>query len=722
MSGVGLTKEKEPGGTPAKTAEDYTNMEVYIYNDFPTVDVAASSPQMIRGDTTSSLIFERESSWPNSGTARTIHYSLAGSTAANGVDYTPSLSGTAVIPAGAWSVTNTLTPAIESVTNGIKYLDATITASSGYSVGAYSSTSIEIDEDFPNVDIYASPMMTRGENTATLIFQRETLYPGISAAKTVNFALSGSTAVNGVDYTPSLTGAAVIPAGAFAVTNILTPGTETGLNGTKILNMSLQPGTMYHYGAGSNATVGILEDAPMISVTAAMPTAYQNGTAGVFALTRTYGYPKSITANFALTGTAINGTTYTNLPLSVTFAAYQITTNLTIGPKTTPLLTNAQTVVLTILTNTLYYLGDTTQAVVTIAPQSSMTNSVPAPVGRYWRGTGSDPTYWSFVVPLDYEKGITYDNLYGNCSTLYPGIVCWNSATYYHYNATNAASSTNWASRIPFNNPIVAFGERIGGTPLYLNQQYNIGVFSGDPVLLGTPITILAYYRTNYGYAGEIDVQPPYFGNTNSWNNYSSNGFQVTATGFGLTTTLSSSPNLSWGSTSRGSYVLTHTASSTATNYYYIVVDYGIPDNQTFGMVQVTNGAVAASYLYSLEFESRPPWRAVMIDQPHFDGNPLPPFYAGMTLQELLTNTPPVTNAVSLAPSACTNIDQSPELRRNPTLDQFVADMGNDPMALANYVLNNIDLTDPMDCRIHVCPRSARSNGVAGPIYVGLKL
>ncbi len=68
-----------------------------------------------------------------------------------------------------------------------------------------------------------------------------------------------------------------------------------------------------------------------------------------------------------------------------------------------------------------------------------------------------------------------------------------------------------------------------------------------------------------------------------------------------------------------------------------------------------------------------------------------------MTLAELLTNTPPVTNAVGLSPSACTNIDQSPELRRSPILDQFVSDMGNDPMGLANYVLNNIDLTDPMD-------------------------
>ncbi len=389
--------------------------------------------------------------------------------------------------------------------------------------------------------------MTRAESSATLIFQRETYYAGISAAKTVNYTLSGSTAVNGVDYTPTLTGSAVIAAGVGAVTNTLTPGTETNLSGTKILNMSLQPGTMYYYGAGSNATVGILEDAPMISATASTPTAYQNATPGVFTLTRTYGYPKSITANFTLAGTATNGTSYTNLSTSVTFAAYQITTNLTVAPKTTQLLTYAQTVVLTISSNSLYYLGDTTQAVVTIAPQSSMTNSVPAPVGRFWRGTGSDPTYWSFVVPLDSEKGVTYDNVFGNCSTLYPGLLTWDASTFYHYNATNTSSSTNWTNRIPFNNPIAAFGERVGETPLYLNQEYNFGIYAGDPITVGTPVTILAYYRTNYGYAGAIDVYPPNFGNTNSWNNYTSNGFEVTATGFGLTTMLSASPNLRLG-------------------------------------------------------------------------------------------------------------------------------------------------------------------------------
>ncbi len=39
-------------------------------------------------------------------------------------------------------------------------------------------------------------------------------------------------------------------------------------------------------------------------------------------------------------------------------------------------------------------------------------------------------------------------------------------------------------------------------------------------------------------------------------------------------------------------------------------------------------------------------------------------------------------------------MDNSPELRSHPILDKLVTDLGNDPLALANFVLNEIDLTD----------------------------
>jgi RHS repeat-associated protein len=448
-------------------------------------------------------------------------------------------------------------------------------------------------------------------------------------------------------------------------------------------------------GTASNGVVN--SSFTFMNVQATSPYATGLGpTPGVFTITRSGG-SNAFTLNYTISGTAIAGSNYVALPVSVQFATNQTSTNLLVNVLTNLPLTSAQTVVLTLNNSSNYFLGYNPQDVVTLLPNSSLTNSVASPAGRYWRGSGSDPTYWSQVIPLDYESGTVYSNLNGNCSTLYPGLSSWNSQTLYHYNATNSLPQTNTANRIAFNNPVVAFGERTGGTPLYFSQPYNFGIYAGDPLLTTTQIVIQVYYRTNDALAGSIKVVPPNYFNTNSMLSYVTNAFQVTTNAFGLSTTLSDSPTLNWGATSLGAYVLTHTANNAATNYYYLVEAFGYPAAGSNAMAIASSGAVAPSLLYTLEFEARPPWRSVFLDQPQFAGSPLPPFYAGDTVAEMLTNTPPVTNVVNFTPSAATNLDDSPELRRHPTLDNFVASMGNDPIALANYVINNIDLTDPMD-------------------------
>jgi RHS repeat-associated protein len=435
--------------------------------------------------------------------------------------------------------------------------------------------------------------------------------------------------------------------------------------------------------------------AAFLDVLAASPYATSQRP-GAFTITRNGG-ESAFTVNYTITGTAVAGSNYTALPSALTFAAKQTSTNLQVKMLTNSTLATAQTVVLSLSPGSAYFTGVNTQAVVTLVPSSALTNSVTSPNGRYWRGNGADPTYWSQVIPLDYETGTIYSNLNGNCPTLYSGLASWSSQTLYHYNATNSLAQTNITNRIAFNNPIVAFGERTGGTPLYLSQPYNFGIYAGDPLLSVTQIVVQVYYRTNDKLAGTIAIAPPNYANTNSMNRYATNGFQLTTSGFGLSTTLSDSPDLTWGAASLGAYVLTHAASSQATNYYYLVAACGYPAEGGNAMVINSSKGAALSLLYTLEFEARPPWRSIFLDRPQFAGVPLPPFYAGQSVAEILTNTPPVTNAVNFAPSSATNLDDSPELRRHPILDNFVASMGNDPMALANYVVNNIDLTDPMD-------------------------
>jgi RHS repeat-associated protein len=541
---------------------------------------------------------------------------------------------------------------------------------------------------------YSNWLMTKGDGTQTITFR--IIRGDTLNTRTVTYTVGG-TAVNGTDYTvsPSLSGSVTINAGSSNADFTITISGNSSLVSPKTLTLTLQSG--YYQIGNSTATLTIAQDVPIISVTAPGQYDSQNGVyAGQFTLTRSGELTNSVTANLSIGGTAVAGSDYVPLPTSVTFAANQTSTNLYIA-TTNANLTFAKTVVLSLNSSSAYFQGLTTNAVVTILPNGSTTNSVMSPTGMYWRGSGSDPTYWSQVIPLEYETGTVYSNLNGNCSTLYSGLSSWSSQTLYHYNATNGLAQTNTANRIAFNNPIVAFGERTGGTPLYFSQPYSFGIYAGDPILSNQPLVIQAYYRTNFQLAGSVSIYPPTLANTNLWNAYMTNGFQLITNAYGLTTILAGIPNLYWGENSAGAFMLTHTASNLATNYYYLIGIAGNPADISSPMVINSSGQMTNSLLYSLEFEARPPWRSTFLDQPHFNGSPLPPFYAGMTLDEMLTNTPAVTNTVSFSPTAATNLDNSPELRRHPILDNFVTSMGNDPIALANYVINQIGLTDPVD-------------------------
>ena len=615
-----------------------TTANLTIYNQYTTINVAVNGYLQL-----TESVMPQESFFTISRTDnynnRIVYYTVSG-TAIDGSDYTASFSDSVAFTAG----------------------------------GAF-STNIAVST-LNNIDYSKTVVLTITTNAS-----EGNPYQGVGNNATITFLPNDASDENDAqdDDLADMFGAQVFQPAISAFNPVNVGNEKNGMGST----------------TSSNAVVNT--PYAFLNVQAVSPYATGLGpTPGVFTITRSGG-TNVFTLNYTITGTATAGSSYMALPSSIQFAANQTSTNLSINVLTNTPLTAAQTVVLTLTSGTNYFLGYNPQAVVTLLPNSSLTNSVASAAGRYWRGSGSDPTYWSQVIPMDYQSGTVYSNLNGNCSTLYPGLISWIAQTNYHYNAANSSPQTNVANRIAFNNPLVAFGERTGGTPLYFSQPYNFGIYAGDPLLTTTQIVVQVYNRSNDQLAGTIKIAPPNYFNTNSMVNYATNGFQLTTNAFGLTTTLSDSPTLNWGTTSLGAYVLTHTASSSATNYYYLVEACGYPAAGSNAMAITTNGAVTPSLLYTLEFEARPPWRSVFLDQPQFTGNPMPPIYAGKTVAEMLTNTPPVTNVVNFLPSNATNLDDSPELRRHPTLDNFVASMGNDPIALANYVINSIDLTDPLD-------------------------
>ncbi|MBI1178452.1 hypothetical protein GC207_13540 [bacterium] len=314
--------------------------------------------------------------------------------------------------------------------------------------------------------------------------------------------------------------------------------------------------------------------------------------------------------------------------------------------------------------------------------------------GRFYRGTGTNETYHSFVIPLDYQTGIELDGIGGNVTNLFPANT-W-TTTLYHYNATQPASSTNMALRIQYKNPMVAFGGRVGASPMYLDRDYRFGLYAGANDYTNFPdIYVDIRNRSTGAYIGSLPLSIPVENQTAEWTVFANNGYTVTATAYGLTTTVSRLSSSRWGEQVGTSYLITHRASSTATNYLFSVSTIGYAGGAW--LTTLSNGSGYWGETYTIEFDQRPGWRAGLLDQPHFDGSPLPSIYYGKSLEELLAVKATIPAISFGSTSQYTTLDHTPELRRHPILDRFVSDMGNDPLALANYVVNEIETTDAID-------------------------
>jgi RHS repeat-associated protein len=440
-----------------------------------------------------------------------------------------------------------------------------------------------------------------------------------------------------------------------------------------------------------------------VSIFPAGPTASLNGDVGLFLVGRIPPTLTPLTVNYTISGTASNGVDCVQITNSVTIPTTVTNSGNYANYVRIPLrgilgafsVTN-KSVTVTLNSSTNYQIDavdslNPSSATIFISPQSTFDASK-----RYVRGTSTAPDFQSFVIPLNFEIGVPLAATAGNATNLFPGNQWTN--TLYHLDATNAALQTNITGRIAFQNPIVAFGSPVGGSPLYLNQGYGFGIYAGDAsASYSNALRIQVYYRSNSALAGTISLPIPDPTNTNQLSNFVTNGFSQTFNQFGLQTVWLHTPGQRWGVLFSDTYILTHTAiSPVATNYYYVVEESGRAAAAQ-PMVLNQSGTQDWSRLYALEFSQISANLSPFIDQPHFDGKPLPPAYEGKTLPELTNVVPVLPNLSYLNPSNYLAIDGSPELRRHPILDQFVQNMGNDPLALANYVVNEIGLVDAID-------------------------
>jgi RHS repeat-associated protein len=365
-----------------------------------------------------------------------------------------------------------------------------------------------------------------------------------------------------------------------------------------------------------------------------------------------------------------------------------------------------------------------------LIPTESFAPTPPARWGEFLRGDTfdfgntsiHDLDFCSIVVPIDMEQGVAL-NTTGSDFYCYSNSPPWFLSI---ANQTLYLSTSLSGPVIPIANPVTAFGSQGSGSPLLPNQPYRFGVYAGgfdESTAAATNVIRISVYNATNFVAGATNVAPfsvftiplprrTVAADSNLWVAFMNNGATTTFATNGLTTTVQFLDNgltsdevfdLSWlngqviSSYILTGYELTHIASST--NYFYKV--------EVLGKVQVgnaslnpfaTNSAGVWSYtpLYTLDFNQPSPLQSSYMNQLFFQGTPTPPTYADAATVGMAGVNPVMTNQYVLTNNtAYTNLDNSPELRRHPVLDQFVLDMNKDPLALSSYVINQIELADP---------------------------
>src|SRR5262249_23241204 len=100
------------------------------------------------------------------------------------------------------------------------------------------------------------------------------------------------------------------------------------------------------------------------------------------------------------------------------------------------------------------------------------------------RGSGPLADFVSFILPLDFQKPGPLPASGGSITNSLPFLTNASlNPVIYHFNATNSAASgqTNLALRIKSQNPIAAFGARVGGSALYTDRSHRFIIYAGAP-------------------------------------------------------------------------------------------------------------------------------------------------------------------------------------------------------------------------------------------------
>lgn len=424
----------------------------------------------------------------------------------------------------------------------------------------------------------------------------------------------------------------------------------------------------------------------VVSIEATGPYASEEGTDGFVTIRR---FPASgeLTVGLNITGSAQNGVDYQALTNIITFSNTISYHRMYVRTLTDLVDDNSEYLRIRLNQDT-NYLSETNPEV-----EVAVVETNPDFKGTHFsRGSSSALVYKTYVTALGNQVGVSLDAIDGNVTNIFPSNP-W-SETYYQFSITNSGVATNLGNRIPFKNPLAAFGSRVGGSEMIIGKNYSFEVYAGSPnMTVSNVLSIRVFSKTNCSLINEANISFPAENATNEWNEFYRNERTITIVTNGLTTSLKLESFSVGGQVSSNNCVtLTHKADNEAADYIYEISLLGSTDEGAMILDGATNQC--SSKLYTMEFTVPQPWRVGLLDRDYFNSRIAPPIYNGKTPSELLIENFIATNIVNLSPESCTNLDNTPELWRHPVLDDFVASYKNDPLELVNFVFNEIELTD----------------------------
>ncbi|MCA2682545.1 MAG: hypothetical protein IM501_01110 [Microcystis sp. M046S2] len=396
------------GGLQILDVSDFTNPST------STVTLAVS-PSSVTEDGTTNLVY----TFTRSGVTTnplTVNYTIGG-TATNGTDYT-SIPTSVTFAANSATATVIVDPTADTTVESDETVALTLATGTGYTVGTTTAvTGTILNDDLPSITLAVSPSSVTDDGTANLVytFTRS----GVTTnALTVNYTLGGTATLN-TDYTRTgTTNTITVAANSATATVIVDPTADTTVESNETVALTLATGTGYTVGTPNAATGTILnDDLPSITLAVSPSSVTEDGTANlVYTFTRSGVTTNALTVNYTLGGTATNGTDYTSIPTSVTFAANSATATVIVDPTADTTVEPDETVALTLATGTGYTVGTPNTVTGTITNDDTSVTLAVSPTSVTEDGTAN--LVYTFTRSGVTTNALTVNYTLGGTATL----------------------------------------------------------------------------------------------------------------------------------------------------------------------------------------------------------------------------------------------------------------------------------------------------------------